>query len=109
MISIPTFVISAGLIHSKILLSRCYTMKTAATIFNTSGGVLDASSSVEDLLAHVKTLSLLNQRAVSAVVRVASFTTHAAEYKKVNQIVSIFLKIVDHIVILLIVGTTTSA
>jgi hypothetical protein len=67
-------------------------MKTAATIFNTSGGVVDASSSVEDLLAHVKTLSLSNQRAVSAVVRVASFTTHTTEYKKVNQLVSIFFE-----------------
>lgn len=60
-------------------------MKTAATILNSSGRVIDASSSVEDLLAHVKTLSLLNQRAISAVVRVASFTVHAAELAKVKQ------------------------
>jgi hypothetical protein len=67
-------------------------MKTVATILNTNGGVLNASSSLEDLLAHVKTLSLLNQRAVSAVVRVASFTTHTAEPKKVKQLPSIFFK-----------------
>jgi hypothetical protein len=90
MISLPTFVISAGLINSKILLSKCYSMKSTAIIFNTSGGVLDASSSVEDLLAHVKTLSLLNQRAVSAVVRVASSSTHPAEHTKAKQLASIF-------------------
>ena len=43
-------------------------MRTAVTAINAAEGPLSASSSIEELLSHVNTLSQVNQRAIAAVV-----------------------------------------
>lgn len=69
MLLISSFLIPTAIAHSKRSSVRQHSMRTAVTASKAADGVLSASSSIEDLLAHVKTLSPVNQRAISAVVR----------------------------------------
>ena len=57
-------------------------MRTAVTVAKAADGILNASSSIEDLLSHLKTLSPVNQRAISAVVRMNLMTTDGFQTSK---------------------------
>ena len=68
MILIPSFIISGAFLQSNRILSKFRGMRLSAHVISSSGCTLDASSSLEDLLLHVKSMSAVNQRAISAVV-----------------------------------------
>ena len=69
MFLIPSLIIPTAFINSKRTLVRQDSVRTAVFVMKAAEGVLNASSSIEDLLSHVKSLSPVNQRAISAVVR----------------------------------------
>ena len=67
-------------------------MRLSAHVISSSGCTLDASSSLEDLLLHVKSMSAVNQRAISAVVSGVGLFILRCSYQIVIALVLQYLK-----------------
>lgn len=70
MILLPGLLVTSSLFITSRRTIVKVSMKAATTMLTGNRGTVDASSTLEDLLLHVKTLSPVNQRAISAVVSV---------------------------------------
>lgn len=86
MILLPSYIISASFLHSKRTLLKFGGMRVSTDTFNREEGTVDASSSLEDLLLHVKSLSAVNRRAISAVVSRSPCYNELLYYLPANQL-----------------------